>query len=275
MPRSFSARLKACCVEATDNPFLAIDLDKTFLEQSREESQCAEFYFIDGSQDEYSWRIWELGYEAYMCLLMNWPNPNIYLHQYTACVYLEAVLEKLNKFKSFLVSQAIAGGEFRIFSDEGRDLDADEVEELFLLDIVFWLISLPGNSRIPKEHRIDSKSILAILALYSLNMLHLGRERFYDHPDWLVEIYADARDILAGNQMIDAVTRNATSSAKAAAGARHKESNELKQEALQYYAEHRHRFRNRTVAAEAISRQIPIKFRTIYGWLAAADKAED
>ena len=236
---------------------------------------CAQFYFINGSQREYSWRIWELGYEAYTCLLMHWPLPNVYPDQLVAYKYLEVVFEKLSEFKSFLVSQALVGGEYRIFSDDGRDLDPGEVEELFLLDIVLWLISVSNYSRIPKELRIGSKSILAILALYSLSMLALEQERFYEYPELLVEIYADARDILAGNRMVDAVTSMATSTARTAAEARHKESKELKQEALQYYAEHRGRFKSRTAAAEAISRQIPIKFRTIYGWLAAADKDED
>lgn len=54
---------------------------------------------------------------------------------------------------------------------------------------------------------------------------------------------------------------------------RHAETQDMKMEVYQYYREHQGSFRSKRAAAKAIheARLVPVKWRTIYGWLLELD----
>jgi len=270
---SFKSRLREYGIDSKDVPIVMIDLRKTFVDQPHFETEFAVFFYLNGKEVRHSWRIWKLGWDAYNELAIEWAKEDTRFDQASVCRYLEKVFRSLEKSRELLIPELRVGDGMLISHEKGVGVDEELFRSRLLIDYLMWVVDERFAFSVLKEMRTETKKLMAVMSLYALNDLIYGEELFSRYPELLVDIYADARDILGGGRLMVGHHDTVLASAKKAASARHSEHRELKLEALDYYAKHLHRFRSRATAASEIARLIPIKERTIYKWLTAYDRA--
>ncbi len=271
---SFKARLREHGIVSEDIPLIAIDLHKTFVDQPHFKTKFATFFFLNGKEVRHSWRIWKLGWDAYNELAIEWARESTRFDQVSVCRYLKKAFRSLEDSRESLIPELRVGGGMLISHEEGVGVDEELFRSLLLVDYLMWIVDERSAFTVLKEVRAETKKIMAVMSLYALNDLILGEEVFSQRPDLLVDIYADARDILGGGRLMVGHHDTVLASAKKAASARHSEHRELKLEALDYYAKHSHKFRSRAAAASELAKLVPIKERTIYKWLTEYDRAK-
>jgi hypothetical protein len=256
-------------------PKFAIDLLKTFTQRLRKDEEPV-FYMVDGTESHPSKAFWKLGKKAFSAITFDDPTTDTDDEeiQEKATAILEKWFEVVELHREYLLNELTKDDGAQMVGEEsGSDISISSVQNISMgnmsRNLALWLTESPTLS---KESQKFYKHSLALMTLHAMNDLRFGDHAFLDSPSWAVEIYENTRDMWDHATHFESALASIKYLTRNAALARHRENYELKQEALNYYAENKSRFRSRAAAAAEINKLLPIRERTIYKWLTEADK---
>lgn len=223
------------------------------------------------------WRLWDVGSEAYKSVVKD------ALESFSALSVdeLDEMCTKILKMfreVGFDMSRRIDSKEFRAKDPNGDRISGENIRKsdpLNMARFIGQLLNYPSTLAPPPADILEElATCFGVIAIYTLSDIESALAMVGKSPDRIVDMYADARDMMEYSDLAHRTLLQRKAGAKAAAAARHSENRQMKQEALDYYIANKDQFRSRAAAAREITRIVPVTERSIYTWLTDYEKSK-